>query len=79
MSGLLSFEVRTACELVLDKGHTISAAARHVGVAVSSVRRALRRLGQEPGKPGRPAPPVPDGDLFKPSKIRASRAKSKVT
>lgn len=38
-----------------QNGHTISAAARRFGVAVSSVRRALRKLGEPPrSHPGGP-------------------------
>lgn len=47
-------------------GITITAAAKEAGVAVSTLRRALRRAGDGPAKPGKPAsttsatkPPTP--------------------
>lgn len=53
MSARPSYLVLLAVGLVLDRGYTISAAARKHGVAITSVRRALRRLGEPPRPPGR--------------------------
>lgn len=53
MSGRPSREVMLAVKLVLN-GHTVTAAAMRHGVAMSSVRRALRAQGIAPLAPGRP-------------------------
>ena len=49
MSGRPSHAVMLAVRLVVEHGYTRSAAARKHGVAVSSVRRAMRRAGYPPG------------------------------
>lgn len=53
MSGRQSQAVALALKLV-QRGHTVTAAAKHHGLAVSSVRRALRAAGVAPLKRGRP-------------------------
>lgn len=55
MSGRQSQAVALALRLVRERGYTVTAAAERHGVAVSSVRRALRAAGVEPLKRGRPA------------------------
>ena len=52
MTGRRSSAVETALRLVRE-GMSISEAARQQGVAVSSVRRALRADGVPPMAPGR--------------------------
>ena len=54
MSGRQSQAVALAVRLV-QRGHTVTAAAEKHKVAVSSVRRALRAAGVAPLKAGRPA------------------------
>lgn len=39
---------------LVNRGLSISEAARQQGLAISTVRRALRRAGVAPKKPGRP-------------------------
>jgi transposase-like protein len=46
--------VTLAVRLVQQRGHTVTEAAQRHGVAVSSVRRALRAAGVEPLPRGRP-------------------------
>jgi transposase-like protein len=53
MSGRQSQAVALALRLV-ERGHTVTEAAERHGVAVSSVRRALRAAGVAPLKRGRP-------------------------
>jgi len=47
-----------ACQSVVDGLNTVVSAARQYGLAVSTVRRALRRAGVPPLKKGRPAHPI---------------------
>lgn len=54
MSGRQSQAVALAVRLVLQHGYTATAAAEKHGVALSSVRRALRQAGAPPMKAGRP-------------------------
>lgn len=54
MSGRPSREVGLALALV-ERGHTVTEAAKRHGLAVSTVRRALRRAGVAPLKAGRKA------------------------
>lgn len=54
MSGRQSQAVALAVRLVRDRGYTVTAAAEKHGVAVSSVRRALRSAGVAPLRPGKP-------------------------
>ncbi|MGE4243697.1 helix-turn-helix domain-containing protein [Ramlibacter sp.] len=56
VSGRQSQAVALAVRLVRDRGYTVTAAAKHHGLAVSSVRRALRAAGVEPLRRGRPKP-----------------------
>jgi transposase-like protein len=53
MSGRQSQAVALAVRLVVERGYTATAAAERHGVALSSVRRALRSAGVPPMKPGR--------------------------
>ena len=53
MSRLQSYAVDLALRLVA-RGYTISAAARRHGLAVTTVRRAMRRAGCVPLPAGRP-------------------------
>lgn len=55
MSGRPSQAVTLAVRLVRERGYTVTAAAARHGVAVSSVRRALRGAGVAPMPSGRPA------------------------
>jgi transposase-like protein len=55
MSGRPSQAVTLAVRLVRSHGYTVTAAAERHGLAVSSVRRALRTAGVEPLPRGRPA------------------------
>jgi transposase len=54
MSGKQSKATELALALVA-RGHSVSEAARRHNLAVSTVRRALRRSGVEPLKAGRKA------------------------
>lgn len=54
MSGRQSQAVALALRLVQERGYTVSAAAEKHGLAVSSVRRALRAVGVPPLPRGRP-------------------------
>lgn len=54
MSGRLSSATEQAIALVAAGTHSISAAARECGLAISTVRRALRRQGEPPRKGGPP-------------------------
>jgi transposase-like protein len=54
MSGRPSQAVTLAVRLVRERGYTVTAAATKHGVAVSSVRRALRAAGVEALPRGRP-------------------------
>jgi len=53
MSGRPSANQGLAVRFVRD-GLTVTEAARRTGLAVSTVRRALRARGVAPGRPGRP-------------------------
>lgn len=55
MAGRECLQVRQACRLVLSDGLTVTEAARIAGVAITSVRRALRRRKVAPLPAGRPA------------------------
>lgn len=55
VSGRQSQAVASAVALVLKRGSSVTDAAAKYGVALSSVRRALRAAGVEPLKRGRPA------------------------
>jgi transposase-like protein len=55
MSGRQSQAVTLALKLVRERGYTVTAAAERHGLAVSTVRRALRSAGVEPLKRGRPS------------------------
>lgn len=55
MSARQSYEVTLALRLVIERGWGVSAAAREHGIAVSSLRRALRRAGIPPFSPPRRA------------------------
>ena len=55
MSGRQSQAVTLALKLVLERGYTVTAAAARHELAVSSVRRALRRAQVPELKRGRPA------------------------
>jgi hypothetical protein len=54
MSGRQSHAVALALKLVIEHGHTVTAAAARQKVALSSVRRALRSSGIGPLSAGRP-------------------------
>ena len=54
MSGRPSQAVTLALRLVRLQGYTVTAAAAKHGVALSSVRRALRAAGVDPLPRGRP-------------------------
>jgi len=53
MTGRPSQPVTLAVKLVREHGYSVTAAAERHGVAVSSVRRALRRAGVAPLPRGR--------------------------
>jgi len=53
VSGRPTEAVLRAVRLV-ERGHTVSAAAKHEGLAVQTVRRQLRRAGHPPLDPGKP-------------------------
>lgn len=53
MSGRISAATERAMLAVRHHDLSISAAAREQGIAVSTLRRALRRTGAMPQKPGR--------------------------
>jgi transposase-like protein len=53
MSGRQSQPVALAVRLVQQRGYTVTAAAEKHGVAVTSVRRALRAAGVAPLPRGR--------------------------
>lgn len=53
MSGRISAATERALISVRHHDVSISQAAREQGIAVSTLRRALRRTGAEPQKPGR--------------------------
>lgn len=54
MSGRQSQPVALAVKLVQQRDYSVTEAAARHGVAVSSVRRALRAAGVEPLPRGRP-------------------------
>jgi len=54
MGGRQSQAVALALRLVQERGYTVTAAAQKHGLAVSSVRRALRANGVQPLPAGRP-------------------------
>lgn len=53
MSGRQSAATEVAVRLVA-RGYTLTLAANKAGVAISTLRRALRRAGEPPRKPGKP-------------------------
>lgn len=53
MTGRVSAATERAMLAVRHHDVSISQAAREQGIAVSTLRRALRRTGAEPQKPGR--------------------------
>ena len=57
MSGRQSQAVALAVRLVRVHGNTVASAASRHGVALTSVRRALAKLGVAPNPVGRPRLP----------------------
>lgn len=57
MAGKISAAMERALKLVTVKGMLLSHAAEREGVDVRSLRRAMRRSGEEPRAPGGPRGP----------------------